>query len=328
MKIGVLGTGSIAQTLSETFNSLEGVESYAIASRNLDKAIAFKEKYGYQKAYGTYEELVKDENVDLVYIATPHSRHFMDMKLCIENHKAVLCEKAFCVNAKEAKQIQKLANENKVFVTEALWPRYMPSRKLIDDVIESGIIGKVNILTGNLAYIIYKIDRLVNPNLAGGALLDVGVYGLNFALMHFGSDIERIETSVKFTETGVDGMETITLFYKDNRMANLTHSLYSRSDRKGIIYGDKGYIVVENINSPNSIKIFDTNDVLIKEVEIPKQISGYEYEILECKKCLEEGRIESYSMPLSESVKLMEITDKIRNICGLKYPFENETEDE
>lgn len=322
MKIGVLGTGIIAGTLSQTFKQLDGVETYAVASRSLDKAIAFKEKYGYEKAYGSYEELVKDENVDLVYIATPHSRHFADMKLCIENHKAVLCEKAFCVNANEARQIQKLAKENNVFVTEALWPRYMPSRKLINDVIDSGIIGNVNILTANLAYIIYKIDRLVNPDLAGGALLDVGVYGLNFALMHFGLDIERVETSVKFTDTGVDGMETITLFYKGNKMANLTHSLYSRGDRKGIIYGDKGYIVVENINNPNAIRVFNTNDELIKEIEIPSQISGYEYEVLECKKCLEEGITESYSMPLDESVKLMELTDKIRNIWGLKYPFE------
>lgn len=322
MKVGVLGTGIIAGTLSQTFNQLNEVETYAVASRSFEKALAFKEKYHYQKAYGSYEELVKDENVDLVYIATPHSRHFEDMKLCIENHKAVLCEKAFCVNAKQAKEIKKLANENKVFVTEALWPRYMPSRKLIDETISSEIIGKVNILTANLSYIIYQIDRLVNPNLAGGALLDVGVYGLNFALMHFGEDIERIESSVKFTDTGVDGMETITLFYKDNRMVNLTHGLYSRSDRKGIIYGDKGYIVVENINNPNAIKVYDTDDKLIKEVEIPSQISGYEYEILECKKCLEEGRIESYSMPLEQSIKMLEVADKVREIWGLKYPFE------
>lgn len=322
MKIGVLGTGSIARTLSLTFNKMDEIEAYAVASRSIEKAESFKNEFKYTKAYGSYEELVSDPQVELVYIATPHSRHYEDMMLCIKNHKPCLCEKAFCVNAKQAKEIKEYANKEKVFVSEALWPRYMPSRKLIDETINSGIIGKVNIMTANLAYVIYKIDRLVNPLLAGGALLDVGVYGLNFALSHFGSDIERIETSVKFTDTNVDGMETITLFYKDNRMANLTHSLYSRSDRKGIIYGELGYIVVENINNPNAIKVFNTNDELIKEVIIPKQISGYEYEFLECKKCIEEGRIESISMPLDDSVKLMEVTDQIRNIWGLKYPFE------
>ena len=322
MKIGVLGTGKIAETLTETFKRLEDVECYAVASRTLDKANKFKDKFNYEVAYGSYEELVKDKNVDLVYIATPHSRHFEDMKLCIENHKAVLCEKAFTVNATQASEIKRLANENGVFVTEAIWPRYMPSRKMIDDIINSGIIGNINFLTGNLCYVIYQNDRLVNPNLAGGALLDVGVYGLNFALMHFGNAIEKVESSMRLTSTGVDGMETITLFYKDNRMASLSHSIYSRSDRKGIIYGDKGYIVIENINNPSSIRVFDTDDDLLKELEVPKQISGYEYEVLECKKCLEEGRIESYSMPLSESVKLMELMDKIRNDWGLKYPFE------
>ena len=322
MKIGVLGTGVIASTLSETFNKLDGVECYAVASRTLEKANAFKDKYGYTKAYGSYEELVKDKDVDLVYISTPHSRHYEDMKLCIENHKAVLCEKAFCANAKQAKEIKRLANENKVFVSEAMWPRYMPSRKLIDEVIASGIIGNINFLTANLAYVIYKNDRIVNPNLAGGALLDVGVYGLNFALQHFGKDIKKVESSVNFTDTGVDGMETITLTYGDKKMASLVHSIYSRSDRKGIIYGDKGYIVIENINNPNAIRVFDCDDKLLKEVEVPSQISGYEYQVLECKKCLEEGRIESYSMPLEDSITLMELTDKLRNSWGLKYPFE------
>lgn len=322
MKIGVLGTGTIAQTLSDTFNKLEGVECYAVASRNLEKAEAFRAKNNYQKAYGSYEELVKDPDVDLVYVATPHSRHFDDMKLCIENHKAVLCEKAFCVNANQAKEIKRLAKENNVFVTEALWPRYMPSRALIDEVINSGIIGKINCLTGNLSYVIYVNDRIVNPNLAGGALLDVGVYGLNFVLMHFGKQIERIESSVKFTDTGVDGQESITIHYKDGRIANIVHGIYSRSDRKGMIWGDKGYIVIENINNPQSIKVYDTDDNLLKEVNVPSQISGYEYEVLECKKCLEEGRIESYSMPLDESIYMLEIEDGLRKSWNLKYPFE------
>lgn len=322
MKVGILGAGIIASKMAITIKDMEGVECYAIASRSIEKAEDFKEKYHLKKAYGSYEEMLMDKEVDLVYIATPHSRHFEDMKLCIKNHKSVLCEKAFCVNAKQAKEIKELANKEKVFVSEAMWPRYMPSRKLINDVIDSGIIGKVNILTANLAYPSYSIDRMTNPNLAGGALLDLGVYGLNFSLMHFGDEIEKIESSCKLTDSGVDGMETITLLYKDNKMSSLTHSIYSRSDRKGIIYGDKGYIIVENINNPNAIRVFDIEDRLIKVVEIPKQITGYEYEVYECKKCLEEGRIESISMPLSESIKLMELVDKLKKDWNLKYPFE------
>lgn len=323
MRIGILATGPMARTFTETLVKMpETVTLEAVASRDIEKAEAFKKEFGFNKAYGDYEEMMKDKDVDLIYIATPHHRHAEMMKLCIKNHKAVLCEKAFTVNAKEAKEIKELANKEKVLVAEAIWPRYMPSRAIINEAINSGLIGKINILTGNLAYIIYMNDRLVNPDKAGGALLDVGVYGINFAFQCFGSDYERIETSVKMTDTGVDGMETITIFYKDGRMAVLTHSLYSRSDRKGIIYGDKGYIVVENINNPNSVNVYDCDDKLIKHYDVPEQISGYEYEVLECEKCLKEGLIEAPSMPLDDSIKMMETMDEIRGIWGLKYPFE------
>ena len=150
----------------------------------------------------------------------------------------------------------------------------------------------------------------------------MGVYGLNFVLMHFGSDIARIESSVQMTETGVDGMETITLFYNDGRMAVLTHGIYSRSDRKGIIYGDKGYIVVENINNPQSVSVFDLEDRLLEHRDVPEQISGYEYEFREAVRCIREGKTQSDSMPLDDSVQLMELMDAVRSQWGLVYPQE------
>lgn len=322
MKVGILGAGAIAEVLSRTINEMSDAECYAIASRSIEKAEKFKEKFNFQKAYGSYEELVKDPLVDLVYIATPHSRHFEDMKLCIEHKKAVLCEKSFTVNAAQAREIKELAHKNNVFVTEAIWTRYMPSRKLIKDTIDSGIIGDVDFITANLSYANSKIERMYNPNLAGGSLLDLGVYGINFVSMIFGDDIQRIDSSVIFTDTGVDGKESITMIYPNAKMATITHNFYSRGDRKGIIHGEKGYMVVENINNPNSIKVFDIEDKLIKEVEIPKQITGYEYQVMECNKCLKEGRIESYSMPLDETIKIMDVMDSIRKDWNMKYPFE------
>ena len=322
MKVGFIGTGKIAEILSETFAQVEGAECYAVASRTLEKAEAFAEEHGFKKAYGSYLELAEDPEVELVYIATPHSKHYEDMKLCIEHKKPVLCEKAFTMNSRQAKEIVGLAKKNGVFVTEAIWTRYMPSRKMINEVLESGIIGKVSTLTANLSYVIADNPRIVTPELAGGALLDVGVYGLNFAFMHFGTELERIETSVQFTETGVDGQETITLFYKDGRMAVLTHGIFARSDRKGIIYGDKGYIVVENINNPRSISVFDTEDNLVKRIEAPKQISGYEYQIMESMEAIKNHETESVSMSLADSIYVMEVMDTIREKWGLKYPQE------
>ncbi len=322
MKVGILGAGGIAAVVSRTLAKMDTVTCYAIASRDLEKSRRFAEEFGFQKAYGSYEELVNDPEVDLVYVATPHSHHYACMKLCIHAHKPVICEKAFTMNAAQAKEIRDLARAEKVFVTEAIWPRYMPSREMINEVLESGIIGKVQTMTANLSYVISGNARITDPKLAGGALLDVGVYGINFMLMHFGKEIDRIESSVQMTETGVDGSESITVFYKDGRMAVLTHGIYARSDRKGIFYGDKGYIVVENINNPGRIEVYDGEDHLLKALEVPSQISGYEYEFEECRKCIKEGRTESISMPLDESVYMMEVMDGIRRDWGLSYPGE------
>ena len=324
MKIGVLGAGKISHTTVPAMMALEEIECYAVASRSLEKAQAFAQQYGFQKAYGSYEEMLADPNVELVYVATPHSHHFAHMMMCMEHGKGVLCEKAFTMNGAQARKIMEYAKDHGIFAAEAIWPRYMPSRKMINDVIDSGVIGKVNTLTANLSYVIHQVPRIWEPELAGGALLDIGVYGINFALMHFGTDIERVESSVQMTPSGVDGMETITIFYKDGRMAVLTHSIYARSDRKGIIHGDKGYIVVENINNPQSVSVFDMQDRLIAHYDVPRQINGYEYQFAECARAVKEGRYESWSMPLEDSVYMMEFMDNIRKQWGMVYPQERE----
>ncbi len=325
MKIGILGCGVMAETFADTLRQMGEVECYAAASRTLKRAEEFAGKYGFKKAYGSYEELCADPEVELIYIATPHSSHFDNMKLCIRHKKPVLCEKSFTVNAREAEQIREYAEQEQVFVAEAIWTRYMPSRNMIQEIIDSGIIGDISVLTANLSYPISHKERIMRPELAGGALLDIGVYGVNFAMMHFGTDIERIESSVRMTDTGVDAMESITIFFQGGRMAMLTHDIYSRSDRKGIFYGEKGYIIVENINNPQSISVYDTEDRLVRRMDVPKQISGYEYEVLECIDAVRSGEKESSSMPLSDSIKVMEIMDQLRGQWGLVYPRERET---
>ena len=322
MKIGVLGTGWIVNPITATLKGMTGMECYAIASRTKERGEQAAKEFGYKVGYGSYEELVADPAVELVYVATPHSRHFEDMKLCIEAGKPVLCEKAFTLNAAQAAEIKRLAAEKGVYVAEAIWTRYQPARKLINDTIESGIIGKVTTLTANLCYAMDKKERIYNPELAGGALLDIGVYGINFAMMHFGEDIVRMESSVQMMDTGVDGMETITLFYRDGRMAVLTHSVYGRSDRKGIFYGENGYIIVENINNPQSVSVYDAGDNLLQFIPVPEQITGYEYQFAEAADCIEDDKLESDSMPLADSVKVMQVMDALRKQWGMIYPQE------
>ena len=322
MNIGFIGAGRIANTLASTMARMEDVNLYAVAARDLGRAQAFAAQYGFDKAYGSYEEMLRDPNVELVYIATPHSHHAEHMKLCIEHGKNVLCEKAFTLNAAQAREIAALAKAKGAYVAEAIWTRYMPSRAMINEVLASGIIGNVTALTATLCYPVAYKERCIRPELAGGALLDVGVYCLNFALMHFGDDIERMDSSVRMTDTGVDGQESITLHYRDGRVAVLTAGILSRSDRKGIFYGDKGYIIVENINNPQSISVYDLTDTLVKKLDVPTQITGYEYQIREAMSRIRSGEIESISMPLRESIAVMERMDALRKDWGLVYPME------
>ena len=322
MKLAILGPGRIAATVAPALVALPQIECYAVASRDLERSRAFAEKFGFEKAYGSYEEMLSDPEVELVYITTPHSHHYEQILLCLEYGKNVICEKSFTVNSEMAKKVFAAAKEKDLYVAEAIWTRYMPSRKIIQDVIDSGIIGRLNVVTANLSYKVDYKERLVDPALAGGALLDVGIYGLNFALMHFGKDIERVESSVWMAPSGVDGMESITIFYRDGRMAVLNHSMYARSDRKGIFHGEKGYVVVENINNPNAVNVYDYNDQLLAHYDVPAQINGYEYEFMEAVRCIEAGKTESESMPAGETVYVMELMDDLRKQWGLKYPME------
>ena len=322
MKIAILGAGNIAEKLAYTMARLEEAECYAVASRSLEKAQRFAREFGFEKAYGSYEEMLADKDVELVYIATPHSHHYRHMKLCIEAGKHVLCEKAFTVNEKQAKEIFRLAKEKDVLVTEAIWTRYMPSRKIINDLLAEGIIGEVKTLTANLDYVIADKERIIRPELAGGALLDVGVYTLNFALMHFGNKIAKKNSVVHLTETGVDGQNVLVLSYDDGRMANLTSGIYGLSDRQGIFYGSKGWMAVDNINDPLEINVYDENRELIKKVSVPEQINGYEYEVLETIDCIKKGMRECPSMKHEDTLEVMRLMDEFREEWGVRYPDE------
>ena len=322
MKVGILGAGSIARAMAMAVNGLEGVEGYAVASRDLSKAQAFCNTWGFQKAYGSYEEMLQDPQVDLVYVATPHSHHFEHTRLCIEHGKPALVEKAFTANAAQARELIAMAERKGVFLTEAIWVRYMPSRRILRELIDSGIIGSVQRISADLSYPIPNVKRLTDPSLAGGALLDLGVYVLNFASMVLGDDVQEIKGLCTYCDTGVDCQESITITYPDGKMASLTASMLTASHRLGLIYGTKGYIHCININNIQGFEVYDLNHNLLKTVEVPKQINGYEYEVLACKKALEAGALECPQMPHSETIRMMEWMDKLRADWGVRFPFE------
>lgn len=322
LNVAIMGAGNIGGIMAETLNKMKDARCYAVGSRNKDKAADFARKFGCKKAYGSYEELVADRKVDLVYIATPHSEHYDNAKLCIEHGKPVLCEKAFTANSAQAEDLIAFADERNVFITEAMWIRYMPMLQTIKDVLNSGAIGVPTMLTANLGYAINGVARLNDPALAGGALLDVGIYTLNFASMVFGTAVEKITSACTYTKSGVDEQNSITMVFEDGKVAVLNSSMLSVSDRKGIIYGTKGFAVVENINNFESITVYGADYKKIAKYERPKQISGYEYEVEACIKALQRGLLECPQMPHVETVRIMRMMDGIREDWGVKFPFE------
>ena len=250
------------------------------------------------------------------------ARDYGYVKQSLMAGKHVLCEKSFTVNESQAREVLALAREKKLLLTEAIWTRYMPMRKTLDSVLSSGVIGRPYMLTANLGYIISGKERIMRPELAGGALLDVGIYPLNFASMVFGDEVDSITGTAVMTETGVDAQNSITITYKDGKMAALCSSAMGLSDRRGIIYGDNGFIEVENINNCEGIRVYDRSRNMIASYDTPKQISGYEYEVEACLRAIKEGALECPEMPHEETLRMMGWMDELRRQWGLVYPME------
>lgn len=313
MKFSILGTGRMAgKMMDTTIAEMEDVEAYAAASRSLERARDFAARHGFQKAYGSYEELLSDPQVGLVYVATPHSEHFANVKACLEHGKHVLVEKAFTMNAAEAKELIALSEEKHLLLAEAIWTRYMPSRQILNDLLDAGVIGRVHSLTANLGYPVTHKARLTDPALGGGALLDVGVYPLNFALMAIREEVTELYSSAVMTQTGVDAVNSTTLRFADGALAVLNSSMCSMYDSEGNIYGEKGFLQIQNVNNPEEIRLYDNHYQFIERYEIPREGFGYEYEIRACMQAIEEGRTECEQMPHSESLRVMRLLDRIR----------------
>ncbi len=321
-KLGIIGAGWIADQMGKTITPIPGYEVYAIASRSLEKAQAFAQRYGCTRIYDSYDALVQDPDVDLVYIATPHSHHYAHTRLALEHGKPCLVEKAFTANAAEATQLLDFAHQKGIFITEAIWTRYMPLSRKIKEIMDSGVIGQPQILQASLCYNMKHKQRIFLPELAGGALLDVGVYALNFARMYFGTEIVRQVSNCVLGPTGMDMQECVSLTYADGKMANLQSGALCLNDRRGIISGTEGYISVDNINCPGRVEVW-RNYELVATYDRPIEIvTGYEYQVFESKRCIEAGLLESPMMPHAETLSIMQQMDSLRREWGVRYPMD------
>lgn len=324
VNIAVIGTGGMARTMADTIRKVHHAKLYAVVSRNQDRARMFAREVHAKKAFGSIDEMLADKKVQLVYIAVPHSAHYAAAKKCLMAGKACLVEKPFTVNAKQAEELVSIARQNHVFLAEAIWTRYMPFVKTMQEVLSSKIIGEPVQLNANLSYNNRALPRMSDPALAGGALLDLGVYPLNFASMLFGDDVIRINASCSYTNQHLDEQDNISLIYRDGKTANLVSSMIGISDKRGEIVGTNGYIVVDNINNFRSMTVYDAEGKKVRFYKAPRQYTGYEYEVEEAVAAIQGDQTESTSMPLSETLRMMHMLDFIRSEMGIVYPFEKE----
>lgn len=326
MKFGILAPGHIAEKMATTVKEMPEVQRVAVASRSLEKAQDFARTWGFERAYGSYAELVADPEVELIYVASPHSHHYEHARLCLEAGKNILVEKAFTVNRRQAAELLDLAREKGLLVAEAIWTRYMPARTMIDQVLASGRIGAPRSLYASLCYPLTHVERMRDPKLAAGALLDLGVYTLNFARMVFGHDlageITALDAQATLSDLGVDQQDSITLRFAGGQMAILHASMLGRSNRMGIINCEQGYIEVQNINNPEEIRVYDTEDKLLERLEVPEQITGFEYQVRACARALAAGQIEVEEMPHAEILHIMDLMDQVRSQIEVSYPGE------
>lgn len=324
LRVGIIGAGWIAEKAAITLKNLEGASCYAIASRSLEKAQAFAEKWQVTCAYGSYSELIADENVDLVYVATPHSHHYDVTKEALENGKPCLVEKAFMANHRQAADIVRISRERKVFLAEAIWTRYQPAVQIVRQLISNGQIGTPRLITATLGYSMGNKPRIMRPDLCGGALLDLGVYAINFVRMFCDSPIEKMESQCVKSETGMDLTNAISFTFANGMLANVQSSACCVGDNIGVIAGTEGNIIIDNINNPQRIRINKRDRVFVKDINVPKQITGYEYQFIACKQALEEGLIEPPQMPLEETLYIMKMMDELRMKWGVHYPMDDE----
>ena len=322
----ILGCGHIAHKFSQDLKLLPNANLYAAASRNLSRAEHFVSEYGFEKAYGSYKEMVNDPKVDVVYIATPHSHHHEHSLLCLKHKKAVLCEKAFALNKNEASEMIDAAKKNNTFLMEAFWTMFQPSFQSAMEILQSGELGKLNTVRSDFAFNgpFDPQKRLYNPRLGGGSLLDIGIYPVFAALTALGKP-GVIKTFADFSSTGTEESISMIFKYQNGEMANLTSSFASFSPVQTEYWCEKGYLVLNpKWFAPTNITLWKKDEELKLFKSEHKEGFGYQYEAQHVMECLDAGKIQSDRMSWQMSLDLMETLDRIRIDAGIFFPGHDE----
>ena len=311
-KVAIIGAGSIAKKMAGTINRMKDFEAYAIASRNLEKAQAFAKQFKFTKAYGSYEEMLQDEAVDLVYIATPHSCHKEQMLLCLKYKKPVLCEKIFTTSSKDSAEVFEQFEKDKVFVSEALWTSFMPSRKILSELLyEKKIIGNITSMDASFKVPLTHKERVIRKDLGGGVLMDIGIYPITFVFRTLGFDYQDFKIDEIKYKNEVDVKEELTFTYKNGVQAHCHVDGTSIISLFVTIYGTKGKIVLDMVNCPNYIKVYGKHGFLKKFIFCRPKFGGFEFELEESRKAIQEGRLECSQWTHENTLSMAKIVDKV-----------------
>ena len=323
IKWGILGCGRIAYKFAEGLKILPDAILEAVASRTEGKAENFGKMFGVKNIYNHYEELVKNPAVNVIYIATTHNFHYENTLLCLNHGKPVLCEKPFTLNAIQAEGLINTARNNNLFLMEAMWTRFIPCIVKLNEFLDKGILGEIQHVTADFG-IKKELDptvRSFNPDLGGGALLDLGIYPISFARMIYKQTPSKIKSSAHIGKTSVDEKSCYLFEYENGQTAMLSSSHRLIMPHDASIFGTKGYMEIPDFFHPTKM-ILKLEGKPKKIIRIPFKSTGYNYEAMEVMQCLNTGNLESKFMPLGETLEIMKTMDILRSQWHLKYPGE------
>lgn len=320
---GIMSPGRIAHKFAQGLQTLPDAIIQAVGSRNAGRAQEFGAAYNIPNVHDSYEALVNDPEVDVIYVAPPHPWHMENTLLCLEHGKPVLVEKPFAINAQQGEKMIAKAREKGLFLMEAMWTRFIPANVALRKLLAEGTIGDVRMLTADFGF--YSEwepeSRKFNPDLAGGALLDVGIYPIAYAYMIFKEDPDHVSSTASICETGVDDQSAYLFGYKNGAIARLSSSVRVLTAMEAVLHGTKGSIHIPIFWKAPHFTVTLRGQEPVRH-DFPYESTGMQFQATEVMQCLREGKLESDIMPLSETMRIARLMDSIRESWGMKYPME------
>jgi predicted dehydrogenase len=319
---GVIGPGNIANTFAKAIASSKKGKILAVASRSEERAINFANTYQIEKIYADYGQMLADPEIDIIYIATPHNFHYQQAKMCLEAGKHVLVEKPCTVNAKQMQILADLAQSKNLLLQEALWSRFMPCLSQLRQLLNEGIIGDIQYIQSEIGFAFQKQEnsRLLKAELAGGSLLDLGIYSITVSQFLLQEHPDKVQAMGQLTDLNVDGHVCANMYYASGRFAQFTCSMLSQTSNTMRIVGTEGYVNLPACFWDTDSAAIYRDDKLIQSIDIPHPINGFEYQIEESMKCIEQNMQCSDVMSHRDSIGVLNVMDNIRKQIGVHFP--------